>query len=269
MNLPPDMPQDGPDLQLDRLLRQLAAAPPPAGLQERLLRTLGSQQDLANREGVSSVPTRVRWSTPVSFGSVRHKLRGSLLAPAAVATLLVPLALSFHRARPEALPQPATARNRATANLPLGQPLPAEAASTNGASPLSRSRRDTSLLIAGHQPRRPATPTLVDETLRAQRGTLSPEEAQALDDLHAPSHPAPPMPLTAQERLLTHMLRRNDGVQLAQLASQTDQPSPGGEKLAFQKFFDPPPRPQPEDSYSVPSQTPTPTPASPTSQGKQ
>jgi hypothetical protein len=38
-----------------------------------------------------------------------------------------------------------------------------------------------------------------------------------MDEMEAPSHPAPAMPLTAQERLLQRVVRRSDSFELAEL----------------------------------------------------
>ena len=42
---------------------------------------------------------------------------------------------------------------------------------------------------------------------RHEWGNSTPSDAQLLADLHAPSHPAPPLPLTPQEKLFLRMLR--------------------------------------------------------------
>ncbi len=76
---------------------------------------------------------------------------------------------------------------------------------------------------------------------------LSSEERAALDDLHAPSHPAPPMPLTTQEKLLLRIAHRGDSQQMAELNATHRADVAGNETAAFQDFFYvPPPPPQPE-----------------------
>jgi hypothetical protein len=54
-------------------------------------------------------------------------------------------------------------------------------------------------------------------TLPDTSSTLAAADRQALDDTNAPSHPAPPMPLTAQERLLLSAARKGDPVEVAEL----------------------------------------------------
>jgi hypothetical protein len=78
---------------------------------------------------------------------------------------------------------------------------------------------------------------------------LTPEEAADLADLHAPSHPAPPLPLTPQEKALLRVLHRGNTTQLAELAVLNPEVSAARdaqEAAAFHAFFpDPPPTPQP------------------------
>jgi hypothetical protein len=74
----------------------------------------------------------------------------------------------------------------------------------------------------------------------------TPTDAQALADLHAPSHPAPPFPLTPQEKLFLRMLRYGDATQLAELNPMVRAKQDADETTAFKAFFpDPPPLQQP------------------------
>jgi streptomycin 6-kinase len=71
-------------------------------------------------------------------------------------------------------------------------------------------------------------------------------DAQALADLHAPSHPAPPLPLTPQEKLFLRMLRYGNLTQLAELDPIVRAQRDADETTAFKAFFpDPPPLKQP------------------------
>ena len=73
-------------------------------------------------------------------------------------------------------------------------------------------------------------------------GTTTPTDAQALADLHAPSHPAPPLPLTRQEKLFLHVLRYGNATQLAELNPILRAKQDADETTAFKAFFpDPPP----------------------------
>jgi hypothetical protein len=77
----------------------------------------------------------------------------------------------------------------------------------------------------------------------------TPTDAQLLADLHAPSHPAPPVPLTPQEKLFLRMLRYGDATELAELDPMVRANHDADETRAFKAFFpDPPPLQQPGDS---------------------
>jgi hypothetical protein len=82
----------------------------------------------------------------------------------------------------------------------------------------------------------------------------------AVSEMLAPSHPAPPMPLTEQEKLLMRLVRRSDPVELAMLDSKLGALKDAEEKAEFQRFFVPPPTIQatasdPDAEQTTPAQT--------------
>ncbi|HTV09518.1 MAG TPA: hypothetical protein VMD97_10785 [Candidatus Aquilonibacter sp.] len=87
--------------------------------------------------------------------------------------------------------------------------------------------------------------TVHDNDTVADRGT-TPSDAQLLADLHAPSHPAPPLPLTPEEKLLLRGLRDVNLTELAELNPEFRARQDADETTAFKNFFpDPPPLKQP------------------------
>jgi hypothetical protein len=62
-------------------------------------------------------------------------------------------------------------------------------------------------------------------------------DAAALEEMHAPSRPAPPMPLTEQERLLLRLVHKDDPVELAMLDSKLRALEDLKDKAEFQSFF--------------------------------
>jgi hypothetical protein len=78
-------------------------------------------------------------------------------------------------------------------------------------------------------------------------GRVTPTDAQALADLHAPSHPAPPLPLTPQEKLFLRMIRYGNLTQLAELDPVVRAKQDADETTAFKAFF---PDPPPLDNHS-------------------
>lgn len=72
---------------------------------------------------------------------------------------------------------------------------------------------------------------------------LSAEDSVALSEMKAPSHPAPPMPLTEQELLLIRILRKGDPVELAMLDPKFRTNEEASRRADFDRFFAPPPSP--------------------------
>lgn len=62
-------------------------------------------------------------------------------------------------------------------------------------------------------------------------------DAVALEEMHAASRPAPPMPLTEQERLLLRLVHKDDPVELAMLDSKMRALQESEDKAEFQRFF--------------------------------
>jgi hypothetical protein len=59
----------------------------------------------------------------------------------------------------------------------------------------------------------------------------------ALEETHATSYPAPPMPLTEQERLLLRLVHKDDPVELAMLDPKLRALQDSEDKAEFQRFF--------------------------------
>ena len=55
------------------------------------------------------------------------------------------------------------------------------------------------------------------------------------------SHPAPPIPLTEQERILLHYARNGNTGDLAQISNESKAAKEDQDKQEFQAFFEPPP----------------------------
>ena len=78
-------------------------------------------------------------------------------------------------------------------------------------------------------------------------------DSVALEDMHAASQPAPPMPLAEQERLLLRLVHKDDPVELAMLDSKLRALQDSEEKAAFQRFFGQSTKqPTPEPSMTEP-----------------
>jgi hypothetical protein len=68
-------------------------------------------------------------------------------------------------------------------------------------------------------------------------GAQGDEDVMAMSEMRAASFPAPPMPLTDEERLLLRMVHRGDPVELAMLDPKLEALRDAEEKADFQRFF--------------------------------
>ena len=92
------------------------------------------------------------------------------------------------------------------------------------------------------------------EKIRTEEGrnsesaaALADGDSAALDDMHAASRPAPPLPLTEQERLLLRLVHKDAPVELAMLDSKMRALQDSEEKTEFQRFFAQPAKPLPAE----------------------
>jgi hypothetical protein len=67
------------------------------------------------------------------------------------------------------------------------------------------------------------------------------KDSLAMDEMRAESHPAPPMPLTEQEKLLLRVAHRRDPVQMAALNPVQREARDAEEKAEVERFFVPTP----------------------------
>ena len=256
MNSPQTNPETRiPETRIDHALDVLRHAQPRAGLEPRILHALESRQA----------------HTPSLFAFLRlPSLRLPARLPMWTATALTLLALAallLHRPTPK--PH--------TIALATTEPATMEPGLAGGFSPLNTNTRTNGASaparpILSSRPKRtailPTRPTsdlssrpkaaLFAAAAERPAGRIAPaqhltsEEAADLADLHAPSHPAPPLPLTPQEKALLRLVRYRNTTQLAELLALNPEVSAARdvqEAAAFHAFFpDPPPLHQPGDS---------------------
>ena len=202
------------DQAIDGLLAALRGAELPAGLEDRLLARLDSPANAA------AAPAADLGAAGMSFGTAARSLGlrsgGGLSLAAAVVILLVALAFGFHH--------PGAQRGR--------QPAPADAGlahvgptATRGSERLAGDRPVALRARPREQTRRPAA--------RPVRAAAVPRAAE--------SFPAPPMPLTRQEKLLLRAAHRRgaDDPALLRSAVRSREGAPGGEPI--DAFLRPPP----------------------------
>ena len=194
-----------PDEAIDRLLKGLCDVEPPQGMQRRIL----------NAAATERTPLRQNWSiTPAKSWT---------LAVTSVAIAAVAITWMMNKGQPDEHDNAERGRHGAhtavsAAQIPTVEFSPAQ------------------------QPHaRHVLTTLDHKASNTER--LDPEDALALSEMKAPSHPAPPMPLTEQELLLIRILRKGDPVELAMLDPKFRTNEEASRRADFDRFFAPPPSP--------------------------
>ena len=246
MTLPPNKPL--PDPLLDRTLAHLANTAPAPDLNARLLGRLEAQAATQ-----ASRNFRPRWGwILLSVPSVAAAVLLALLLPKAPYppshdALTLPTPSELKRSQPAAeqknhhLPEQTAQPGQGSRTSPLTRSKlnPSQLK----ASQLSSSQLNASQLQAEQEaPLLSAPPT--KPSLKLQ--PLTQAEAQALDDLHAPSHPAPPLPPTAQERELSQILRLRGTVDIAELEPSRQAAAAAHEQRERHDFFETLPLPPPQ-----------------------
>jgi hypothetical protein len=83
------------------------------------------------------------------------------------------------------------------------------------------------------------------------------DDSVALSEMRAANRPAPPLPLTEQERLLLRIAHKGDPVELAMLDPMQRAARNADEQAEFQRFFGPPPVSQPRTGQPTTEQPTT------------
>jgi len=186
------------DQTIERLMEGLRDAEPPAGMQRRIL------EAMRVREAASSDPLRRRLITP---WLLRPSVATSLACAAALAASLI-VALKVHQ--------------------PSHPPADATSGSMRAAAGQS-TRPETMAQKGPIEPRRAAARVL---PRRPRGGNVS-----AADDTQAAGYPAPPLPLTEQERLLLRLAHGGDAENTAILNPDLQATESAKATEQFQKFF--------------------------------
>ena len=225
------------DNTIDRALSALRDAQPRAGLEDRILTSL-------EHRAAASQPMRFRVSTHLALWA----------ATSAAILAIASLIILHHQITPtnavilsEASHRDAQSKNPDTAHRAT-DPEPFST-SNLAIEPTHR----TAHRLANSSTAMPAPcaqsgcPVHDGGTAVGMSGiSQTPTDAQLLADLHAPSHPAPPLPLSSQEKLFLHMVRYGNLTELAELNPVVRAQHDDDETADFKAFFpDPPPIPQP------------------------
>ncbi|MDE1178669.1 MAG: hypothetical protein PW789_19005 [Edaphobacter sp.] len=190
---------------VDKILGAMRDAEPSAGMEARILQTL----DTRSRDGYREHEQRP---------SLLARLRWVPVAALAVLAVAVVVNRSAHRDDQTS----ATTTHRSAAATPRSGSVIAP--QTTAALPAA---------VSAPRRRMPA--------VKADAAQVQAAAEQMKDASVAVSHPAPPIPVTAQERLLLRYARGGHTDDLAQISNERRAAEDEQEKTAFQAFFKPPP----------------------------
>jgi hypothetical protein len=186
------------DETIERLMEGLRDAEPSAGMQRRILGAMRVH------EAVSSYPL---WHWLITPSLLRPSVAASLACAAALAASLI-VAIMVSR--------------------PLHPPREATNNSTH-ADAWQRKRPETIAQKAPIEPRRTAS--------RASASRSRRDDASAVGETQTASYPAPPLPLTEQEKLLLRLAHRDDAENMAILDRDLQAVESAKAAEQFQEFF--------------------------------
>jgi hypothetical protein len=215
---------------IDRVLTALGNIQPPAHIERRVLAAIENGSASASR-----------WTFSPSSSQ-----QWSVVACAAV-IVLAGVGLSVHRHRLGT--NVAVAPTTAVTRRPRTQTLAAE----RGPAPVAPALR---VAAKGSAPRAGALTR--DASINGRPRLLCDCDPTAVAEANAPSLPAPPLPLTEQERLLLRIAHHPGPVELAELDAHQREVSIAEEQAAYKRFFHPagPLSPDAPTSQPAPSALP-------------
>jgi hypothetical protein len=208
------------DQLIGKTLAGLRDTEAPTGMERRILETLENQALARSRWG---------WLTAFSLRiSARPMAYAGALAGVVVLVLAIP---AIHQRRQTSV---------LSAKAVPSAPLPPAPSTTLAASV------------------EPQTPTIVTRPSRRAKPrrleVTDPEEALAVREMNAPSRPAPPLPLTEQEKLLVRFVRTSTPEQLAAIDSAKWAAHDEQERTEFDRFFGRLPKEQSSKTHLVKGQ---------------
>jgi hypothetical protein len=212
-----------PDSAIDKTLAALNTAVPPEGLEGRIAARIAQRLE-------QPAPATSHWRTRFTgYTLTAAWWRGAAIG-AATAMLAVAVVLLLQHKTP--------APTHFAANAPATATIPVKVSGT------------------------PAAPCAHPAILRVRTPAAPASEiaSSPATEVAAPSHPAPVLPLTAQERELVRLAKTTDPRVLAALNSETQARLEAENHAQFEKFFTPPPPPPPP--ADAPAANPVPNPES-------
>jgi hypothetical protein len=208
---------------IEKVLAGLGDAEGPAGMERRILDGLEGRGAERSRSGW-------RWLLPVWLVAPARPVAvgpwmcGVALAGIVVVALAVPAIRRLGQA-------PVQARRN---SAPRGNSAPPGSPALAASEAASESAEHASLRSSVRSVEEMKT----EDGINAENvADVVDGDSAALDDMHAASRPAPPMPLTEQERLLLRLVHKDAPVELAMLDSRMRALQDSEDKAEFQRFF--------------------------------
>jgi hypothetical protein len=226
-----------PDQAIDRVLTALATTEAPPDMEQRVLNTLQSHAATRQEARIQRAPFALpSFFTPTSRhpersegsrGSSRRAYLSNLSAtafrPWAVAAGLIILSLAASLA--------VRRRHEPTQDVALKQGTPPQTAPAPQLAEAQLESRLRHTVISAWQ----------RKTDAAAPEDINDLDAMAVIEMNAPSRPAPPLPLTRQEKLLATAVDHAGAEKLSTLRSEVMAQQMELSRAEFHNFFDPPP----------------------------
>ena len=206
---------------IDKVLAGLRDADAPAGMEGRILETLQHRASVRPRPGWRRF--RPEWLiAPVRPAANRSLAWGVALASVLAIVLAVPAVRRFGHVLGSASAPSKRISGPVVASVPSAAPEMAGKSAHLPFQPVTRSMR------------------ISKQEVNAQRAEVASEsDSLAMYEMHAASHPAPPMPLTQQEKLLLRIAHRGDPIEFAELNPAQRDAQYAEEMAEVHRFFVP------------------------------
>jgi hypothetical protein len=212
---------------MEKVLAGLRDAEAPVGMERRILDGLLGLEERGVRSRLGWRELLPIWlvapGRPVAVGSL---VCGVALAGVIAVALAIPAIRRLGHAPVQAGRSP-----RASGSLGLGASDVAAKSARSASSEYGV--RSPAAMKAEGKMNAGSAEALVDSDAVALLGS----DAGALEDMHAASRPAPPMPLTEQEKLLLRFVHKDAPVELAMLGPKARALQELEDKAEFQRFF--------------------------------
>ena len=212
---------------MEKVLEGLRGVEAPDGMERRILSALDALEDK------TSVGARSVWSwlrpmwlvAPLRPVVTRPVICGIALASLVAIGFLIPAFRGIWRAPVQSTPA------KSKVELPSAGSGTSAASATSVAevAPLPPAR-------AGVEAAR-RTDVNVVRTSYGKSESAADDDSLAVSEMRAASHPAPPMPLTEQERLLLRIMHKDDPVEVAVLNPAWRAARDAEDQAEFQRFF--------------------------------